>query len=126
MLEIDNEGILSLDVFDIYNQETYDAYEVLFRDNDYKEELEVFNPNLFLLSEIMIEKDYRRQGYGTILITQLYEILKYVAKLNVGIISVVPYISENEELLNKMNNMFLSNGYKCVDDNKEYLYKVFV
>lgn len=138
---LNNENISPLEVFDAYSQETYDLYEALFRNDEYKEELEIFNPNLFYVSNIFVEEEYRQLGYCKMLVNQLDEILKYVAKLNVGIIATDIYSfetideidpieeltkEEKQELEQKLTNLFLDNDYTIIenDNNDEYLVKV--
>ena len=134
-----NEGIPLFDIFDGESQETYELYEALFKNHEYKENLNVFNPNLFYLYDIFVEDDYRQEGYCTLLINQLDEILQYVAKLNVGVIATkiyefesidkidsIEHLTKKEklELNKKLKNIFINNNYECLENNNDNLVKV--
>ena len=134
-----NEKIEPFEIFDGYSSDTYELYEALFEDNEYKEELEVFNPNLFYLDNIFIEEEYRQENYCTMLINKLDEILKYVAKLNVGVIATLIYSyetideideiesltkEEKEILKQKLKKIFIENDYVIIDNKDDYLVKV--
>lgn len=134
-----NQNISPFEIFDSYSQDTYELYEALFKDNQYKEELEVFNPNLFYLDNIFVEENYRQYGYCKMLVNQLDEILKYIAKLNVGIIVTEIYSfetndeidpieeltdTEKQQLNQKLKNLFINNDYLFIENNDNYLVKV--
>lgn len=137
---IQEENISLLDSFDWFSQELYDLYEVLFTDDEYREEFDVlFNPNLFYVSEIYVQEEYRQQGYATMLIDKLDQILRYVAKLNVGVIATelhefetidnidsIEELSDKEkqELQDKLKNILINNGYAVASANNNYLVKV--
>lgn len=127
-----NENIPLFEIFDGIDQATYDLYEVLFDEEDYKEEFEIFNPNLFYLTNIIVEEKYRKQGYAKMLINSLEEILLYVAKLNIGVIATELYgITYNENLSkeektklnNKMKDLLIENDYYLAETNNNYLVK---
>lgn len=135
---MENEKIPLFEIFDSISQEIYDLYEVLFKDNDYREEYEVFNPNLFYLSDIWVENEYRQEGYAKMLLDKLDQILRYVAKLNVGVIATELYSKDavdnivdvdltNEEkieIIDKVKNILLDNDYMVSNQNDNYLIKV--
>lgn len=134
-----NEGISKFEVFDGYSGETYDLYEALFEDEEYREEIETFNQNLFYLSDIYVKEEYRQEGYFTMLINQLDEILQYVAKLNVGVIATriyeyetcdkmdsIEHLSkgEKQKLKDNLTNTFINADYKFLENDNNYLVKV--
>lgn len=121
------------DIFDSYSQETYELYEALFLNEEYKEEFEVINLNLFYLNDIKIEDKFRKDDYFDMILNKLEEIVLYVAKLNVGVIAVLSSagddmdISEEEktEFKEKMRDILQDNEYKYVSEyNDDYLVKV--
>ena len=134
-----NEGISIFEIFDSESVETYELYEALFEDEEYVEEIESFNQNLFYLSDIYVNEEYRKEGYFTMLINQLDEILKYIAKLNVGLIATriyeyqtcdkidaIEYLNkeEKEVLKDKLTNTLINADYKILENNTNYLVRV--
>ena len=136
---MENEGISLFPIFDGDSQEFYELYEALFENDDYRDELEVINENLFYLSDIYVYEEYRQEGYFTMLVNQLEEILKYVVKLNVGVIATRIYDfetidqidniellseQEKENLKKKLTNVFIDNDYNILEHDNHYLVKV--
>ena len=135
-----DQNISLFESFDWYSGELYDLYEVLFEDGEYKEEFDVlFNPNLFYVSEIYVNEKYINEDYTTMLINKLDEILRYIAKLNVGVIAtelheskIMDNIDRIEELSEKekqespseLKNILINNGYVIASANNNYLVKV--
>ena len=84
-----NYGQSIFDAFDMVSGDTCELYNVLFDRNGYiKDEYESFCDNVFYIDRLYVEKDYRNKGYAKLMLNQIGEIIKYVAKLNVGIIAV--------------------------------------
>ena len=135
-----DENISLFEIFDGINQNIYDMYVALFDKEEYRNEFEVINENLFYLDTIVVEEDYRRNGYCKMLVEQLYEILRYIAKLNIGVIATSIYqyetndnfdsidnISQEEkEKINKsLINLFKKNNYKETSKDDTYLVRIF-
>lgn len=123
-----NENVSFFEVFDNYDQSVYELYNVLFDGDNYKEEYDVFNPNLFYLMHINVLECY--QDYKEMLLNKLDEILKYIAKLNVGLIATEAWIvadvmDDNVSDVSKSEakEMLFNNGYITNDDDEEYWVK---
>lgn len=117
-----DEEVNLFSIFDSIDQNTHELYSILFKENYYKEDYEVLNPNLFNLYNIIIEEDYNNIEYFKLIINSLGDILRYVAKLNVGVIS--SRIS-NFELKENLRKIFLANDYISLKENKDYLLKIY-
>lgn len=133
---VDNYGFNLFDVFDMHSGDTVNIYDILFdEEGQFKEEYETLNNNIFYLERIYVEKKYRKQGYAKLLLNQLEDIIKYVAKLNVGIIVVCsqPFekeddhdkmIRKDKELQRKLNDLYERVGFKKTGHKYNYLTKV--
>lgn len=131
-----NYGFDFLDIFDMHSCDTVNIYDILFnQDDEIKEEYETLNNNIFYLERIYVEKKYRHKGYAKFLLEQLEDIIRYVAKLNVGVLIVCsqPFekqgdhdrmIRKDNELQQKLNNLYESVGFKKIDHSHNYLTKV--
>lgn len=136
---MNNEGIPLMEIFDSIDQSIYDLYVAMFDGEEYKDEFNVFNSNLFYLDNIFVEEEYRQEGYASMLINSLEDILLYVAKLNVGVIVTEIYNFETfdnidsiesldedirDEINNKLRKLFINNEYFTCSDDENYLVKV--
>ena len=127
------------DAFDMLSGDTCELYNILFDRNGFiKDEYqgENFCDNVFYIDRLYVEKNYRNRGYAKLLLNQIGEIIKYIAKLNVGIIAVCaqPFerdengdkmITDNKELKRKLIELYKSTGFKETDNTYDYLVKVF-
>ena len=132
-----NYGQSIFDAFDMVSGDTCELYNVLFDRNGYiKDEYESFCDNVFYIDRLYVEKDYRNKGYAKLMLNQIGEIIKYVAKLNVGIIAVCaqPFeingneekmIKDNKELKRKLIELYKNTGFQETDNTYDYLVKVF-
>ena len=134
-----NENISKFEIFDSGSGETYELYEALFDNDELLEEIETINQNIFYISDIYVSEEYRQEGYFTMIINQLDEILQYIAKLNVGVIATRIYEfetcdkidsiehltkEEKETLKNKITNTLINADYKILEKDTNYLVKV--
>ncbi len=129
-------GLNLFNIFDMENGDTALIYDALFDGNrKIKEKYRTYNNNIFYLDRIYVEKKYRNKGYAKLLLNQLDDIVKYMAKLNVGIIVVCsqPFEKEGEEqkmitddkkLQEKLNLLYKSAGFKKTNNEYNYLVKV--
>ena len=132
-----NYGQSIFDAFDMVSGDTCELYNVLFdRDGYIKDEYESFCDNVFYIDRLYVEKDYRNKGYAKLMFNQIGEIIKYVAKLNIGIIAVCaqPFeingneekmIKDNKELKRKLIELYKNTGFQETDNTYDYLVKVF-
>ena len=132
-----NYGQSIFDAFDMVSGDTCELYNVLFdRDGYIKDEYESFCDNVFYIDRLYVEKDYRNKGYAKLMLNQIGEIIKYVAKLNIGIIAVCaqPFeingneekmIKDNKELKRKLIELYKNTGFQETDNTYDYLVKVF-
>ena len=132
-----NYGQSIFDAFDMVSGDTCELYNVLFDRNGYiKDEYESFCDNVFYIDRLYVENDYRNKGYAKLMLNQIGEIIKYVAKLNVGIIAVCaqPFeingneekmIKDNKELKRKLIELYKNTGFQETDNTYDYLVKVF-
>lgn len=132
-----NYGQSIFDAFDMVSGDTCELYNVLFdRDGCIKDEYESFYDNVFYIDRLYVENDYRNKGYAKLMLNQIGEIIKYVAKLNVGIIAVCaqPFeingneekmITDNKELKRKLIGLYKNTGFQETDNTYDYLVKVF-
>lgn len=132
-----NYGQSIFDAFDMISGDTCELYNVLFDRNGYiKDEYESFCDNVFYIDRLYVEKDYRNKGYAKLMLNQIGEIIKYVAKLNIGIIAVCaqPFeingneekmIKDNKELKRKLIELYKNTGFQETDNTYDYLVKVF-
>ena len=132
-----NYGQSIFDAFDMVSGDTCELYNVLFdRDGYIKDEYESFCDNVFYIDRLYVEKDYRNKGYAKLMLNQIGEIIKYVAKLNIGIIAVCaqPFeingneekmIKDNKELKRKLIELYKNIGFQETDNTYDYLVKVF-
>ena len=132
-----NYGQSIFDAFDMVSGDTCELYNVLFDRNGYiKDEYESFCDNVFYIDRLYVEKDYRNKGYAKLMLNQIGEIIKYVAKLNIGIIAVCaqPFeingneekmIKDNKELKRKLIELYKNTGFQETDNTYDYLVKVF-
>lgn len=119
-----DEGIDMISIFDSIDQPSHDLYNILFKENYYKEQYDVLNPNLFNLTAIKLEKNYNNIEHLKMIINSLGDILRYVAKLNVGVISTnINYYDKKEE--KEIKNIFTNNDYISAKEDKTYLIKIF-
>lgn len=119
MLDFDVDFV---SIFDSINQDIYDLYNILFDNDYYKEDYEVLNPNLFILSNISINECFDNVEYFKLIINSLGDILRYVAKLNVGVIATnINYFDRKRSL----KELFFDNEYDVSVDDKDYLVKIF-
>lgn len=134
------EKISLFEIFDGIDQNIFDMYTTLFDKEEYKSEFDVINENLFYLDTIFIEENYRCEGLCKMIVEQLYDILRYILKLNVGVIatSIYPYETTNhidsieslsskekENLNNKLLKLFKDNHYKESNSDNNYLVRIF-
>lgn len=129
-------GISLFDVFDMCSGDTMEIYDVLFdEDEKIKKEYQTFEDNIFYLDRIFVKKEYRGKGYAKFLLKQLDEIIKYMLKLNVGIIVVCaqPFeiidgkekmIRNNAELTNQLIKLYKNAGFKESKAKSNYLVKI--
>ena len=132
-----NYGQSIFDAFDMVSGDTCELYNVLFDRNGYiKDEYESFCDNVFYIDRLYVEKDYRNKGYAKLMLNQIGEIIKYVAKLNIGIIAVCaqPFeingneekmIKDNKELKRKLIELYKNTGFQETDNTYDYLVKLF-
>ena len=132
-----NYGQSIFDAFDMVSWDTFELYNFLFdRDGYIKDEYESFCDNVFYIDRLYVEKDYRNKGYAKLMLNQIGEIIKYVAKLNIGIIAVCaqPFeingneekmIKDNKELKRKLIELYKNTGFQETDNTYDYLVKVF-
>lgn len=116
------ENIHPFQVFDAYSQDTYELYGALFDDGQYKDKFEPFEPNVFYIDNVYVEEKYREKGYFTMLINQLDEILRYLGKLNVGVIATLVYIPQTDDKIDSIENL----TYEEQEALKEKLKEVFI
>ena len=135
----DNEFIMNnhLNFFEIYDSidgDVYSLYDAFFEDNHLKDKYySISSPNIFYLDRLWVNKEYRNQGYATTILKQLYDILKYYIKLNVGVIAIYaqPYdIIDNsienvidEDLSKKLYSLYEKCGYDSIKGTS-YFYKM--
>ncbi len=131
-----NYGQSIFDAFDMVSGDTCELYNVLFDRNGYiKDEYESFCDNVFYIDRLYVEKDYRNKGYAKLMLNQIGEIIKYVAKLNVGIITVCaqPFerngdkdeMIDDDKLKRKLIELYKNTGFQETDNTYDYLVKVF-
>lgn len=129
-------NINPFDVFDMINVDTEVLYGILFDETgNVKPEYQMFNHNIFYLNRIYVEKEYRNNGYAKLLLNQLDEILKYIAKINVGIVVVCAQsferngieeemIRDDRKLKENLIKLYKNAGFKETDSYYDYLVKV--
>lgn len=125
---IENFGIPLFEIFDSIDQSVYELYEALFKGDWYKEEFEIYNPNLFYLTDISVKDKEKDRYYREILINNLDDILKYVAKLNVGLIATEAYIvaeddESNDDSILEAKGLLVDNDYIFATEDENYLIK---
>lgn len=130
-------GVDLFSTFDEINGDTSNIYNVLFENDEIKPEFETYCDNIFYIDRIYVKKAYRNKGHAKFILSELENILKYICKINVGIIIVCaqPFekennkekmIRDNKGLTNKLINLYKKSGFKEVKtNNKEpYLIKI--
>ncbi len=130
-----NNGIDSFEVYDSISGDTYDLYETIYDDDSLKEEYySILSSNIFYLDRIYVNKEYRNNGYATNILNKLDEILRYILKLNVGL--VIIYSKPFELTSNGMNNvndhkvqkrldkLYEKCGYINIEKTKYYYKKI--
>lgn len=123
--------------FDMVSGDTNKLYAILFDkdDDQIKIEYQTFSDNIFYLDRIYIENNYRNKGYATLLLSQLEDIIKYIVKLNVGIIIVCAmpfekianeekFYRDNFDLKNKLIDLYRKTGFRAATDYNDYLIKI--
>ncbi len=129
-------GLSLFDTFDMCSGDTNKLYDILFDGEEkIKIDYQTFSDNIFYLDRIYVEKDYRNKGYAKLLLKQLEDLIKYVFKLNVGIIVVCaqPFekngveekmIRDDKTLKRKLIELYKNVGFKEINNNYDYLVKV--
>lgn len=120
-----DNGVSVFECFDSVNQDVYELYEVVFDKEDYREEFEVFNENLFYVDKIYVEEKYRNKGYASMVINEIDDIVKYVLRLDVGVIATLIYSEDNnEELKGKLRDLLIDNYFNETSKDRDYLVKM--
>lgn len=132
-----NHGLCLFDIFDMVSGDTNVISNIFFdEEQNLKSEFETDNGNIFYLDRIFVEKNHRNKGYAKLLLNQLDEIVRYILKLNAGIIVVCaqPFeknngkekiIRNDKTLQNKLIKLYEENGFNLVKDLKyKYLFKI--
>ena len=124
------------DIFDMCSDDTNKLYDILFdEEENIKIDYQTFSDNIFYLDRIYVEKDYRNKGYAKLLLKQLEDLIKYVVKLQVGILVVCaqPFekdgdgekmIRDDKVLKRKLIELYKNVGFKETNSNYDYLVKV--
>lgn len=124
------------DTFDMCGDDTNKLYDILFdEEENIRIDYQTFSNNIFYLDRIYVEKDYRNKGYAKLLLKQLEDLIKYVFKLDVGIIAVCaqPFekngvgekmIRDDKTLKRKLIELYKNVGFKEINSNYAYLVKV--
>ncbi len=134
-----NYGQSIFDAFDMISGDTCELYNILFDRNGFiKDEYQSQNfcDNVFYIDSLYVKNEYRNRGYAKLILNQIGEIIKYIAKLNIGIVALCaqPFerddnrekiIIDNKELKRKLIELYKSTGFKETDNPYDYLVKVF-
>ena len=86
-----NYGQSIFDAFDMISGDTCELYNILFDRNGFiKDEYQSQNfcDNVFYIDSLYVKNEYRNRGYAKLILNQIGEIIKYIAKLNIGILLI--------------------------------------
>ncbi|MCM1053502.1 MAG: GNAT family N-acetyltransferase [Ruminococcus sp.] len=126
------------DLFSAFNMtdgDTSELYSILFDNNQIKPEYDTYCANIFYINRIYVEKKYRNKGYAKFILNQIEDILKYIVKINVGLVIVCaqPYekenntekmLRDNQELRNRLVSLYKQCDFKEVETNSNMSYLI--
>lgn len=111
------------EVFDSIDQNIYELYEALFKDEEYRGEFDILDgENLFYLDYIIVEEAYRNKGICKMIIKQIDEIIKYIAGLKVDVIATNLDVHTGKEINQKLDRLLIDKCFiKASHDDNYYV-----
>lgn len=127
-----NNHINLFDVFDMHDADTGSLIPYLLDETGMiKEEYFSIYDNIYYLDRITVEEEFKNKGYATLLLSNLAEILMYLAKITVGIIivqaqpfdiidgeSIMDY--DDKRRMERLIKLYEKAGFKRIN-NSNYL-----
>lgn len=129
-----NESIFN--ILDMINVDTCGIYENLFEsDGIVKDEYISMCDNFFYLDRIYVNKEYRNRGFAKLLLNKMDEIIRKMARLDIGLIVTCcqnfesvdgeeKMIRDNKELKQKLISLYENTGFKRTNSDIDSIYLV--
>lgn len=124
------EGVNVFDIFDMTCTEIASIQPYLFDKDGFPSRYAGFNANIIYIDRLFINKEFRNQGIGGMILKNIYSIIRYMAKLDVGCVALLanPFEEnsdttiDDKDQIEKLIKFYEKCGFERIEET-QYMFK---